>query len=588
MEYIPEESWAQATGIGKSGRAFVHRWLELFHRLSLDLYRVRHLNVRLAFEELRAAISDHKDFQTDYVNVKDLAAETLHLLKQDIVVTKVFPQSQLYHGVLAHANSDKSLPAGLSVLIEQACETFKRDYRKVIIQELRSAITADDVDRTIHLTSLLASDLIGDGYDHRHLYWRGEYFTKPPQRSFSDKLNDLLNDIEDVVQRNHTIATRLTFTRADLAAECPSEIGDVKIQAQLAAASGHQTSAYNKIDPVFRYATCQTNAPDPFAACRRGMPVLSRALDLLKFTRPMLRVEPNRACLGVSESGQEVITPINLELLGPIRLLKEEIETRLTQISAIHRDDGIDIQTKNRLSLGLQNLRLGLEGVNPQQQFLSLWIGLEAIAGGKHRTEMTTLRRWVPPTVTLSYPRSIIVDLRENFLRLHIDLRALLNPQARTSQRQAVSLEDLWRAICAQHKREQLITAASTFPLLQSRIVAIGKLLDTSQATRQTIERYRQDVEWHIQRMYRIRNAIVHGGYIPEDLTHLGSHLATYLWTVLRALTDELTKPTGLRDISKFFDKMMMLYGLECEQLEQGGSTEPNLPFLLHPEIMWP
>jgi hypothetical protein len=91
MEYIPEESWAQATGIGKSGRAFVHRWLELFHRLSLDLYRVRHLNVRLAFEELRAAIFDHKDFQTDYVNVKDLAAETLHLLRQDIVVTKVFP-----------------------------------------------------------------------------------------------------------------------------------------------------------------------------------------------------------------------------------------------------------------------------------------------------------------------------------------------------------------------------------------------------------------------------------------------------------------------------------------------------------------
>ena len=88
--------------------------------------------------------------------------------------------------------------------------------------------------------------------------------------------------------------------------------------------------------------------------------------------------------------------------------------------------------------------------------------------------------------------------------------------------------------------------------------------------------------------IYRIRNAIVHGGYIPEDLTHLGSHLATYLWTVLRALTDELTKPTGLRDISKFFDKMIMLYGLECEQLEQGGSAEPNLPFLLHPEIMWP
>jgi hypothetical protein len=231
MEYIPEENWAQAIGIGKGGRAFVHRWLELFHRLFLDLYRVRHLNIRLAFEELRAAISDHKDYQTDYINVKDLAAETLYLLKQDLVVAKALPQSQLYHGVLAQTSSDKSLPAGLFVLMEQACEIFRRDYRKVILQELRSAIVADDVDRTIQLTSILASDLIGDGYDHRHLYWRGEYFKKSPQRPFNEKLNDLLNDMDDVVQETHTVATRLIFNRPDLANECPSEIGDVKIQA---------------------------------------------------------------------------------------------------------------------------------------------------------------------------------------------------------------------------------------------------------------------------------------------------------------------------------------------------------------------
>jgi hypothetical protein len=351
---------------------------------------------------------------------------------------------------------------------------------------------------------------------------------------------------------------------------------------------GSQASAYNKIDPVFRYATCQTNAPDPFAACRRGMPASSRALDLLKFTRPMLRIELHRACLGVSQSGREVIAPVSIELLGPICLAKEEIESRLTQASEIHEDNKVDTITKNRLNLGLQNLRLGLEGDNPKQQFLSLWIGLEAVAGGKHRTEVGTLRRWVPPTVTLSYPRSIIMDLRENFLRLKIDLRALLNPQARTSQRQAVSLEDLWRAISDQSKSDHLIAATQSFPLLQNRIAAIGKLLGTCQATRQTLDRYQEDVGWHIQRMYRIRNAIIHGGYIPEDLTHIGSHLATYLWTILRSLTDELAKPTGIRDINKFFEKVTMLYRLQCDQLDQGGSAEPNYTFLLQPDVMWP
>ncbi len=102
MEYIPAPKWANSPGITAAGQVFVARWLELFHRLTIDSYRVRHLNLRLGFEELARVVSDVAEIGIDALNVREVAAEVLRLLREDPVASDVLPNRKYYYGALAH------------------------------------------------------------------------------------------------------------------------------------------------------------------------------------------------------------------------------------------------------------------------------------------------------------------------------------------------------------------------------------------------------------------------------------------------------------------------------------------------------
>lgn len=100
MELIAPGKWANSEDIGPAGQAFVQRWLELSNVLTLDTYRVRHVNLRLAVKELSEILQDVSRFNIDPVNVKEAAAEMLRLLQEDPVAATLVPQRERYYHTL--------------------------------------------------------------------------------------------------------------------------------------------------------------------------------------------------------------------------------------------------------------------------------------------------------------------------------------------------------------------------------------------------------------------------------------------------------------------------------------------------------
>ena len=133
-----------------------------------------------------------------------------------------------------------------------------------------------------------------------------------------------------------------------------------------------------------------------------------------------------------------------------------------------------------------------------------------------------------------------------------------------------------------------LAAAAAMSPLLHHRLAAVSTLLTACGTVRVGIERNLEDVSWHLQRMYRVRNAIVHGGSVPVDLTHLASHLATYLWAVLRTLISELARPNGTREVADVFEKFYWLYEEEAKLLKENPEARPPLEIILDVQKLWP
>jgi hypothetical protein len=85
-----------------------------------------------------------------------------------------------------------------------------------------------------------------------------------------------------------------------------------------------------------------------------------------------------------------------------------------------------------------------------------------------------------------------------------------------------------------------------------------------------------------------MRNAIVHSGYLPRDLPHVSSHLATYLWAIMRTLIDELASPRGIPEIKEVFEKFSWLYQELVDRLKKGQAAAPVFAEVIRPTATWP
>ena len=199
MEPLNLTASGPCEGINEAGKVFVQRWLELFHRLTVDIYRVRHSNLRIAFEELVAvaALSEEHGAELNHLrDVSDVSAELLKILKQDPVGSEILPSNVHYYPLLERCldSSSKIIQPGLVVLSEQACGMLRNHYRPALLRNLRAAIMDNQIERALSLTSALATDLVSEGYDMRHLYWRGEWaFTRMPRRAFMERWTRFLS-----------------------------------------------------------------------------------------------------------------------------------------------------------------------------------------------------------------------------------------------------------------------------------------------------------------------------------------------------------------------------------------------------------
>lgn len=169
-----------------------------------------------------------------------------------------------------------------------------------------------------------------------------------------------------------------------------------------------------------------------------------------------------------------------------------------------------------------------------------------------------------------------------------MDLADVISPVATDLHGHLGKVEAFWRALCDQRLKGQLVTLANHSPLLSSRTEAIASQYATASSVKEAMEVHNQDIEWHIQRLYRVRNAIVHGGQEPTDLTHLAAHIATYLWAILRSMLDDLASGSDRNDINKFFDKHLWIYKTVIRQAESQDSKLPPFALLLEPTMVWP
>lgn len=173
---------------------------------------------------------------------------------------------------------------------------------------------------------------------------------------------------------------------------------------------------------------------------------------------------------------------------------------------------------------------LSVENKYVENQLMQNWIAFETLlVGYSKKSKIEQVINHLMPFLRNNYIERIVIDFK-NSLHKHDPklFREVMNQISDGS-----SLTDKVAALISFEKykdlRSEIYSNCEKNPLLKWRLSTLNSNLKTGKSVMDMIIAHTNKAEWHIKRMYRTRNLIVHAGRVPPFTNTLVENSHTYL-----------------------------------------------------------
>jgi hypothetical protein len=574
MQYISRRKFADS-GINTSEEIlFVSLWAELFNPNTVDTYRVRVMNSRSILHELEQVITDRISEQTDMRNVQFICEEAVRLLTNDLVCRIHFKNKmEFVVNCLKKARHEAKTSLDLHSLSAKA-QVLRSDldagYLTLLGRELEKAIFEIPAPEVIvSATNALATELVWRGFSLQYLYRRILYFLDVEQgKTFRERWNQFLLDVN---QPSREFRVVLKFTGpADLG--LIGKVVDIQIDAEFTRVfSSPQEVDFGKLPGTFVGTIANLYATDPFSAAYKSFYKFSLLLDLTRFEYRKSEILLTPKVLVYDDIRRNTFLidpnprPIGFQSSGNIDRFRKHI-TSFEQVFDREKKllDGL---SQEMLLNSFRYFRMSLESTVPESRFLHCWIALEfLLKTGSSSSIIGPIVQFVPKVLALQYMKKLLKDLSANFSRCRVRKDELKAAGISEISGSIFNLDELLQAL-TEENRLQILLAACRNPLLEQRVRDVASVFSSPENIRTRLIHHLEDLKWHLQRMYRVRNRIVHSASIGMDLTQLESNLSYYFTTVFNNLIYVAKNSAAPSTIEEIFMKQDAAFDYLYESL---------------------
>jgi hypothetical protein len=249
---------------------------------------------------------------------------------------------------------------------------------------------------------------------------------------------------------------------------------------------------------------------------------------------------------------------------------KKLYELFLNKVSKLNSSK-INKETINKINSAIRYLRMGGESGEIINKYINYWIGLEYLFSSYDADSHTVgrLRSFFKRCHSIIY-------LKRNLTEFHKDIVRLKESNYITS------FDSNLEYLKTVESYNEIIKNSSS-PLLKFRAEYYKNLLEDDSKVKGAIQNHSNNLDWNLNRIYRIRNEIVHNAAMKEDIAVLTSHLRYYLTFIINGLIDFLSNhPLDLNSDDLInIDDYFMLQELRLSSLE---NTNTKLTELMNVE----
>lgn len=571
---------------------FYQVWQEMLDYRTQDMYRYNILNTCVACIELEDVIEKTMSgLFTSKQNVDDAKAETIHIIENDDILEKHNRHlKNLLMGVLGtriegkargDIRDDKTGAQYISLnrlkyQLKTPIKILKTHYINYILEELKSNIDMQNKEMIYKCTNILISQCIADGWSSRGLFNLCECFnvnhtTDDEWNYFKTKLANR-NGNTFYIYYHVKIETKSELSAQNVRDTINNLDIEVKLGADIIRENQNTNFLHSKIDPTKTYIVKDIIATDLYAA---GLNVINYLNNKLSISTFYNIIQPN-----IVNTSQIIVYDVNKNVAETLKLtdIFKTYDYIDCKNSVFEDTNGIfndnekqDIQ--NKISSAFAYTNLSRISIFQETKYISLWIALESLMRtGQYEDIISHIKKVLPKIMCIRYLYRIVRNFSEDCIRCNLKKNENLDIDMTTENKKEL-VKKLINVFRNENKYQYLLNFCNKNSLLTYRCNEIHNLLNDKTLIKNKFNDYVQKIEWHIQRLYRIRNEITHSAFKDnKSLVIYIEHLYTYLAQVISELVFYIQNK-GTSSVEETFAILVETYNVYYNILTKDNGT---------------
>lgn len=538
---------------------FKNRLLELLHKDTLDSYRVKVNNANSLLHELYHLLFDWKVGKIKrFETVQYTCMELLDQLKNDECISYgEYEKDCIIEELKKLESKDEKNTSWdyIQYLIFRLIDINKdayleRLFLKVTLGIKENACQANFI-QLDRLLNCLIAELIRIGYSKNFLYIiTKSAFARKDGIEFDCSFEKYKIRLLEKKKEIFHVFFKLIFDKTET---IPDNTELIKsIPTELITAKAQQTnSAFFEQTERTRFLHFEENVLDANTSLAESKLKLSTFLDKIHLSLGIVQVEVNKSTYITNTNnskGRCIYTDFVVDGTSIDTVPYEKIDHAL---SSIYSSSIISADVKDRINCSLRHFRLGNDARDMEQKFINYWIGLEYIFSvpEKDSSTFTRIKEYLPIVLLCGY-------MKRNFIYIN-------NLVMRDKDREGYLGINIWDydETMLNELIEKSPSSLIKFRLSKTKSLLIGN----SEKRKDYLKRHENHLVWHIVRLYRLRNELIHDAAIKNNIVQVTSNLRYYLAYMLNQIIHyfcNITESEVKSDytINDFFYEYKLLY----------------------------
>jgi len=518
---------------------------ELLSTKTYEKYKLATLNVRLLIEEIRDVIQGVEAGTITYGSLNPLIDELKFMMREDSILSHLigtvgveyYLQLRFEHLQLVEL---KSTIEKLHVDMNKNRRYFEK-VKEMLCQNIIQNQSKKELEK---LTKVFYIELINYGYHKRYIYYviKNFFFVGSWPREINDvsQINQFVN-IFKLEKKSYGIifrGDRLSFLPLKGSVE---QLG-LKIINDLSSEKGRfvQLDKFiEKSKPEDVLIQVELEAYDETSAKENAEESIEYITDVYSYFQHKRRPTWDEEVIIIHKTENRAIHLFVKEQGFDENGAKTVFNTKSQELlSKIMKSYKSSQDYKFKRALELHGMAMNTRYI--ENHFLNLWSIFETLFLNNEKDKILKLCNVLIPFVCKEYIRKILTDLYQNLVEYNPDFKFLIE-----NSKYGNSVEEKLASILIQGQEsvyKRIESDIASYPLLSNRLKWVRSNISSSERLYELVERYRQKIEWHIKRMYRARNFMLHEGKVFSNIHLLADNLHGYVDSVINQLWNTMLK----------------------------------------------